>query len=275
MLKIVLQMLQLRLDGGNRKILTLMISMFISYNLLFLSNMFTFRILILPIKDEIAASTNDIFKPLMFTLNILFFQGYIVMYMMIIYLTYSRLSLIRRYFETFINDRKSAPKEVVESLMRISVFMDRICDTLDLMKICYTTGLVFYLTHFTFQSVISIYGFISYYFASHSGYYDLGNSSVTMTWEIFYAPAFFWIFIFANLIKKEGKKLSKLTRTILLNKYHEKINKRMKLMNMQLLHREMHIESAFYVIDWKLLFFIIGEVFSYLVIVVQFEFKSI
>lgn len=194
--------------------------------------------------------------------------------MIIIYMIYSRISSMRRFLETLINDQHGSMDEVAKKLTKASIFIDRIGDILDTMKICCSISLIFYISHFTFFTVISIYGFISYFFEAHSNYYDLGNSGMIMTWEFYYAPVFFGIFIFSNLIEKEGRKLSRVTMRIIHKQCNIKVNKRIRAINMQLHHRKLQIECGFYKVDWKLLLFFIGEVSSYLLISLQFDFSN-
>lgn len=129
------------------------------------------------------------------------------------------------------------------------------------MKICYTVLLVGFMVHFTFDSVLCIYGIISYLYNRQPKPLDFIFCSTTIIWQIYIILFFVWIFIFSNLIAREGKRIEMAGHRIAGRLCNKQVNKRVILISMQFHHRRPLIECGIYNIDWKLLFFIIGSIF--------------
>lgn len=262
-------MKRLNININHKNNLAITVTIFSLYFIFFLFNVSLSYFIITPVRAQIVSNT---FNGSLFAVNVAFFQNNAVAYMVIVYMLYSRLSSIRRYLNAL--DSKSH-EMILPTLNEISFLVDKICDTLDLMKICYTIKLLGYVLHFTFYTVLGIYGYLSYFYNSSPSYLDLAFCSMTLMWEIYYAPFFIWILVFSNLIEREGEKIEMSAHNISEKFPGVKIIKRVNLIAMQCHHRRLLIECGVYVIDWKLLFVMFGSVYSFLLIIIQFEFNNI
>ena len=268
-------MQELKINVNHKKVLTVTILTFTFYIVLFcLTTTFSYYYTS-PIREEISIDNNEI-RGIFFILTVLLFQNNAIVYMITLYIIYTRLSLICGFLEKLSTNHETSFEEVVGKLKSIAKFVDRISDTLDLMKVCYTIRISVHVVHFTFNTVLSVYGFISYFLKSQSTYMDFAFGCITLQWEIYYAPFFIWVFIFSNLIQRKGKRISMKMLQVLSKKNRSRtINKRTRLINMQLHHRRILIECGVFVVDWKLFSLVVSSALSYLLIIVQFEFKNV
>lgn len=269
-------MQHLGIEANHKEVVILTISIFSFYYVCFvITSVFCF-FFTAPIQDQMG---DNHFRATLFIISVIFYQNSAIVYMIFIHLIHLRLSLVRKLIQNLINDQKLTTEELLAKLKTIAIFIDRVGDTLDEMKICYTVKLAVYIFYFLFYTVLSIYGYISYFCNSKSSFTDLNYSGLIVSWEFYYAPFFIWIFIFSTRVKLESQAISMLSQKLLLKKSQKdsslKIGRRLKFITMQLFHRQLLIECGVFTVDWKLLFFIIGSIFSYLLIIIQFELKDI
>ena len=264
-------MQRLKIKVNNKKVFMIVTGVFASY---FISNILFVILSYLVMEPASRQIVTNFLSGTFYAINVVLSQNNASAYMMITYLIYSRLLLVRKFLESVCINQRMAEKETVKNIRKVCVFVDKIGDTLDWMKISYTIMLIGYIAHFTFYSVLSIYGFLSYGYNIDRSYLDLVFSSITMLWNIYYAPFFIWIFIFSNRIEQEAKLIEMSAHRISDKRRSMKITRIVNLISMQFYHRRLTIECGVYVIDYKLLFLLISSIFSYLLIIIQFEFKN-
>jgi 7tm Chemosensory receptor len=210
---------------------------------------------------------------IMFTYNSLAYQSYTIIYMIIIYLIYSRLSFITDFLKTMKYDSKK--DHVLKELKVVADLIDEVCDALKSIKFCYTINTVIYTLHYSFYTILSIYGVISFLLRRNASEFDRKYVLLNLTWNAFYAPFAIWVFLMSNWIKKSGKIIEiEIHRVLSKVRHDEKIHKKAQLIFMQLYHRRPIISCGVFTIDWYFLFHLIGLSFSYLVIIIQFELKT-
>ena len=263
-------MLKLKMNANHKKFLITTISLFLLYFFLFVANFGSSYFLTRLIRNQLNGNR---YRGFFFIFNIILAQNCAIVYMITIFMIYVRLSLACEFLEKLTNE--ASTEEIVRKLKSLAIFIDRISDTLDLMKACYSIGLIVSIISFCVYTVLSVYGFIAYYFKSHSAYMDLIFGVVTMNWELFYSPQIIWVFILSNLIERKGKRIGMLALRVAEKNRKVKACKKANLINMQTYHRKILIECGIFVVDYKLVLFNIGTVFSYLLIIIQFEFKNI
>ena len=262
---------ELKIKSNYKKNYIITAKLFLLHVFIFHFNTLVGFFVMQPVRDSVKPNVT---KGFVFGTNLVFFQNNAIVYMIVIYAIHDRLSLVQVFLESLKNDCEVTEKEVVRKLRRISVFIDKIGDTLDTMKICYTILIFIAINYFTFYTILSIYGSISFAFI-HSSYLDFAFCCVTLVWEFYYAPFFFWIFMFSSLIQREAKEIQLTVSKIAVKWRNKKICRRANLINMQLSHRRLLIECALFLVNWKFFFTFIGICFSYLVIIIQFELKDI
>lgn len=220
----------------------------------------------------------DTFKGFLYAINIITYLTYSVGYMLLLYLIYSRLCLINKFVRKIAdNDCEKNEAKIVDDLKRARILIDTVCDYLEVVKKCYTISNIVNIIQYSFFAILGIYGLISYFAQPNSIISDLAYSLLTIVWIAYYTPFVAWVFVVANLIIKEGKRTEVLVQRIMCKKQrkHSKIHKKVQIILMQLHHRRPVIECGVFIIDWKFLFYTLGVCFSYLVIIIQFEFKNV
>lgn len=259
-------MSDLHIDLKPQHLFIATVSLFAGYLAWFLLNMSAFHYISLPVQHNMHF---NIFDGVLFAINSLSYQNYLVGYMVCIYTIYFRLFHIRKYIE----HSEPIKNNLEQDLKGVASLVDKICDSLDCLKVCYTINTVIYLSHFAFYSIIATYGFISYFSKTNRSSLELTLSLMTLCWHSYYAPFVIWMFLLASWIKKEGKMIEVFIQKLLHKTPSQKVktHKRAEFIFMQLHHRRPLISCGVFVIDWHLLFYFMGICFSYLVIVIQFD----
>lgn len=215
-----------------------------------------------------------LFKIALSAINIFTFQKQAIVYMMILFSFYFRLKLLNHLLRECQNGH-STLQDIITNLKGVRYLIDMICDNMESTKTCFTVTAVICILHFSFLTILLVYGIITFWFSDESSPTEIIHILHSVIWEIFYAPMVIWVLVTGNLIKHEGAKIEVNIQTILYkNQHDEKSFKLAELISMQLQHRRPTIECGIFVIDWKLLFFLLSLCFSYLVIIIQFEVKN-
>lgn len=219
----------------------------------------------------------DRFRGVVFGINLLTYIIYMNIYMISIYMVYFRLRNVNEFMKKIENARENAnEKEFREMLNTIAIIVDKICDVLDSIKICYTVNSLTFISYATFFFVLGIYGNFSYFFRVNPDEMELFFSLLTLFWNMFYFPFLMTIIFISNWIKHEGKKIESQIQQFSLNflNFDVKSHKKTQLILMQLSHRRPIVSCGVFNIDWYLLFGCIATGFAYLVIIIQFELKT-
>lgn len=228
-----------------------------------------------PLLSERNANLNLNLTSTVYLLNVLTYQNYAYGYMMIVYRIKLLLSDVGDYADKLGKSSEKNLHRESDELKNISIIVDKICDCLEGLKVGYTINTVAYLLQFSFSTIMTVYSVLAFLFKRNSGPRDLEHCILIISWEIYYVYFVAFVFVVANLISKEGKRIC-LTIQELRYKCQQnaKFHKRAALMLLQMHHRPPLVSCGVFVIDWKLLFQLMGACFSYLVIIIQFEFKS-
>lgn len=256
----------MKLDLQYQKLLKVVRIIFVLYTVLFLAVSCTNQVIMKPLQHLLTAS-----KGILFMVNAFVFENNSIGYILILYIIHFRLSQLNGFIEKA-SSGKYSTKQTLRSLKSLSLSLNRICEILEGLKFFYSINNIAYLTHYAVYSLLSIYGFISYFFQSGSTSFDLRIALFTLSWELYYTPFIVWIFTLAGEIKTENVRTEKLLQRLLSNNYLKpKVLKRIKLLTLQLEHQSPAVEHGMFVIDWKLLFGGMCACVSYLVIIIQFE----
>lgn len=230
----------------------------------------------LVLRETMVAVSSEDLVGIFFTFNAVAYQNYCSIHICIIYVVYLRLSLISNFLNTVgKNQQNFSVEDILKKLKVCAELVDKVCDTLESIKFCYTVNTVNYILHYSFYTIISLYSIVSYTFRTNATRSDLIYVLLNISWNIYFAPFFICLFLLSNCIKKLGKKIESQIHKILSESRHElKVYKRANMILMQLSHERPLVSCGVFVIDWYLLFFFMDLCFSYLVIAVQFEWKT-
>lgn len=213
---------------------------------------------------------------ILFAINAVAYQNFVMINMITIYLIYLRFSEIIDFLKTIEkNLEETETQEILKSLKTCAELIDKVCDVLESIKLCYVINTVTYILHFSFFTVFTIYAIISYLVRKTSTEYDWIYTLLTLTWDVYYSPFVIWVVLMSNWIKNAGRRIERRCQMILHKSRHDvKIYKTTELILMQLEHRRPLISCGVFVIDWYFLFYMMELCLSYLVIIVQFEWKT-
>jgi len=216
-------------------------------------------------------------KPIQATIlffNVFLYQNNILAYIMMLFVIYYRLSALIESID-YLN--KENQEFSLKDLRFSMIFLDKVCDTLDMLTTCYTVSSIVYLTHFIFHLTFTAYGIISYSSRNDLTYVDFIFVFLTSIWQAYNFPFVISILIFSYLIPKKGKEVETAVNNILLKsslpniKFHTMV----QTMSLQSFHRQPVIDYGIFEINWKLVFSALASSISYLVIIVQFELLNV
>lgn len=203
-----------------------------------------------------------------------FFQNNTIGYLLILSALLSRM----RSFNLHIKELRSIKieSEQIAKMRSAAILLDKTCDTLEFVKICYSINTLTSFVHLAFSSVLCSYSMVSYLLREDANDFDLIFMMISIGWQLYNTPILVSMFIFPALIENEGKKTENSLDELLLKaqRTYTKAHKILEIVNLQLHHRRPIIECGIFEVTWKLLFLGIVACTSYVVIILQFEFLS-
>lgn len=209
-------------------------------------------------------------KKLFYAINYFLYQNFTVVSMLIYFIIYNHLKNVIELIKKVEGEEDA--QIFLRTIKESSISVDMICDALDSTKVIYALNTVIYIFHFGMFSVVSLYSFISILSRSineNEKFFTI----MAVSWNIYYSPFIMWTFIYSNRIKKLGKQfLVQIQKCSMSYKINEKVQNQISTIFYQLSHRRPIVSCGIYIIDWALLFSFVSSIFSYLIIIVQFEF---
>lgn len=163
-------------------------------------------------------------------------------------------------------------KEAANMLMNVSILIDKICDTLLNFQRCYSINAVTFLTYFTFSSIFCLFGVISHFMSTSADRDDF--FIMLIVWTLYNFPFVLWTFLFASRIKNTSENVHANAFKILETMPTSKVLRSVQTLTMQMSHRQPQFSCGLFVYDWFFMFVIIGTIFSYLLILLQFELQG-
>lgn len=137
-------MTELKINGNYLRLFIIASSVFTFYLLL----LFTILFFLSPIFKKFGFGLAD-HVGFLVALNTLTSQNNLIVYMLVIYTIYHRLSLLNINVQKLESDQLKSDSEVVTDLKKIAGIIDKICGTLDILKISYSISNFIYVIHFT------------------------------------------------------------------------------------------------------------------------------
>lgn len=218
---------------------------------------------------------SDWLDNLFIMVNTLAYQHYFIGFMLTIYTIYFALDCVNEYLSSLVQvDEVISDDEVVEALKTVKILVDKICDILEKVQLLYAINTIAFILYFSFFCMFCFYGIFSFFLpgASNQGFIFW---TLAFLWTFYNLLFFVWTFVFASWLKQEGPRIE-LSGFKLLYKFQgssEKVVENIKLLSMQIKHRAPKFSCGLFVVDWYFLFWLIGTVFSYLLILIQFGLK--
>lgn len=218
---------------------------------------------------------SDLLSAILFPINALAAQNNSLAYMLTIYSIYHQLSLLNEFLRILASDELKSDRDIDIEMRLVARIVDKLCDILETLKIVFSVSNIIYVFFFAMYFILVMYSAISYFIQDKATQADLSYSCFGIVWGLYYSPFIIWSFVVSSLIVREGRKIESSFQKILFkNRIDLKIYRRVELLSLQLEHRHPDIDWGMYKIDWKFLSYLIGLCCSYIVIIVQFEFKG-
>jgi 7tm Chemosensory receptor len=223
-------------------------------------------LVILPNDKSFATSK---IEGLLVGINFFTVQNNALLFLMTLYLVQSRLSKINEYLK----QQHHSQGEQVTSLRTVAKFLDRICDTVESIRYCQTVNAIIYLGQFCFYTILLFYGYTCKIFQPSARINETHFVLISTIMEIYQGSLVIFIFWLAHCIRRESKISEILIQQLSYGREQDVRDLRAaQIVLLQLTHRAPSISCGLFVVDWKLLLGMFALCFSYLIIIVQFEF---
>lgn len=201
-----------------------------------------------------------------FFVSLFFYLQLCTSFMMILACAFYQLSAFNNHLKKFIDNPTQL--EVSDVIRNTSIMYDKLCDVFDSISAFYMLSILMFILGSTYFNVYFWYLLYSFLAVASKG---LGYFlTTTILWCLYYLPCIFWMVMFSSWIEYEGLRTVDL---VLLLAYKDTKLKNLKssiTMALQATHRRPKITCGLYELNWKALFAMMGSVFSFSVITIQF-----
>lgn len=244
------------------------LSVLIGYFSLFLIN-FTVNGIIMSI-----ISLNNIpspFEGVFYLLSNISYLITTICYMLVLLAVYVRLRLVNDYMMKHIAKDQTTVEDDCKAMKIVKILHGKITETTNLINICFSFNIITYLFQLVFFTIFISFGFYHYIMSESSEFSQLLMNVITLQWIIFYLLAILWVLVLSSKIKHQGHLTAFFFHKMLMEKNNPKILKIVQLSALQFYHQSPEISCGMFKIDWPLMLTMIGAVFSYLIILIQFD----
>ena len=254
------------MDHGKQYMISL--SVLIGYFTIFFIN-FTVNGIIMSM-----ISLNDTPSPSQGVLYLLSNTTYMVTticYMLVLLAVYVRLRLVNDYMMKHIAKDQTTVEDDCRAMNIVKILHGKITETTHIINICFSINIITYLFQLVFFTIFVSFGFYHYITSEDSEFSQFLMNVITLQWIIFYLLAILWVLVLSTKIKHQGKSTAFLFHQMLMKKTNSKILKIVQLSTLQFYHQSPEISCGMFKIDWPLMLTMIAAVFSYLIILIQFD----
>lgn len=213
----------------------------------------------------------NIFAGILISINISSYMNYVAFYIVLLFATYSRMAAINECLRKQKLSVNSKTFKHCESVREIAILHDIVCRITELMNQCFAFNLITFLFYIVFDVILFSFGIYNYLTTPNAAVDQLIMNLVILQWIIYYFIGLFWIIVIASWIKSEGKKTVQLLQDLIIHNNEVQLLKAVQLSTMQIVHQQPTISVGLFDIDFQLITLMIGAVFSYTIILVQFE----
>jgi hypothetical protein len=239
-----------------RAALVITISYFCSlYFALFLDEILTMKYL-----PEIEV---DMVEGIFAVINVAAYLTYQITHMLLVVAMHFRVQYLNRVLE-------SGEPDITSIRMMRKIHL-RILDTMAHINACYSLNLLNFFFQFTFFNVFFYFGLIHHVIADNSTFKEIVVSIIIFGYVQFFFWFCAWMILHSSLLKNGGESLDDTVRAQVMFAKNRKLLRHFNIFNFQLQHQKIEVSAGLFVIDWSFLFGIISVLFSYLIILIQFD----
>lgn len=215
----------------------------------------------------------DYVKIAIFNAIMLSSQAYFNGGMMTGYVIHNRLAIMNQFIKKSADTELQMKNELLKVLKTASVFMDKMCDIMESIKRTSSASLVFFLLQEVYFTVLSIYSFVAYVFNEDAHEVDRILFVSSVNWCFYFFTFNLFIFYYSHKIKQEGHRFEAIIDQFSYKTNLKEIHQKIQLIHLQMKHRRPIIQCGVFAIDPKLAFELMAMVFSYMIIILQFDMK--
>lgn len=192
-------------------------------------------------------------------------------YMLLLCAIYSRLNAVNECLKQQMAMNHQSHQMNIEIIKKVTLMYEKLCDITELYNVCFAFNIIIYFAQFTFIVIFNLFAMYHYFTSSDSQYQELIFNLISFGWVLYYAWSPIWILIFSSWIKTQGIETGALFHKLMNVKNNIKLMNTFNITTMQLNHRQLSISCGLFQVDFQYLFGFIGTVFSYLIIMIQFD----
>jgi 7tm Chemosensory receptor len=203
----------------------------------------------------------DVFEGIFAAINIAAYLSYQISHMLIIVAIFTRVKHVNEILSRKID---------VKTLKTLGKIQLKLFDTANLINFCFSFDLLNFFLQFLFFLIFFLFD-IFHFVTTDSTLNDWIFVSISFGYLQFYFWFGAWVILHAGQLSNEVSEMESLVQSKVTS---EEDQKRFIFLTMQLQHSKIYVSSGIFVIDWNFLFIMIGSVFSYIIILIQFDFDA-
>lgn len=236
-----------------------------------ITHLMNIKLLDIAIRNKSFSMKSFLLEGVLLSINVSSYMNYVVFYIILLFATYSRMVAINNCLRKQILLVKSNILEDCEVVREMALLHDKVCRTAELINASFALNLINYLLYFVFYVILFSFGTYNYLITPNAPINQLIMSFITLQWILYYLVGLVWIILIASWIKSEGKMTVKLFHQLTILNNDTRLLKTVQMSTMQIVHRQPTISAGLFNIDYELTTLMIGAVFSYTIILVQFN----
>lgn len=244
------------------------LSVLIGYFIMFVINFIANGIMVSAMTLD---DTLDPFQGVIYLFSNITYLTTTICYMLVILAIYVRLKVVNDYIKEYISKDQTTVEEDCKAITIVTILHSKITETTNLINICFSFNTVTYLFQLVFFTIFFSFGFYHYIISQNSELTQLLLNVVTLQWILFYLIGIMWVIVLSCRIKSQGNLTAVLFHKMLIKKNNPKILKIVQLSALQFHHHSPEISCGMFKMDWSLMLTMIGAVFSYIIILIQFD----
>lgn len=201
-----------------------------------------------------------------FVTSIVFFLLIVTNVMITLSCTYYQLHAINGLLVASIDNVEGS--STVQLIRQISIMHDKLCDVCDATSLYYLlNNLVF---NFGFMYFNIFFCYLIYILIWNPSQEIIYFAFAFALWLFFYMPGIFYNFTFVGWIEKESSRMANLIQFLVEKEQNLEGLRSSQIMLQQVKHRSPKFSCALYDLNWKAFFHMIGSIFSFTIILIQF-----
>lgn len=153
-------------------------------------------------------------------------------------------------------------------LKKISIMFDTLCDVFEEISSFFLLNIFFYLIGFVYFNTFCLY--IGYILFLSPNYKLVFFLIITLMWVFYYLAPVIWIVTFSSLIDREGIRTADLIQQLSVKCQNLKSLESSEIVMQMVTHRRPKISCGLFDLSWKFFFALLGSIFSFGIILIQF-----